>query len=298
MSEYTIRGESSMELETKGLKPGMVLLHDVNGPSGKPIVPKDTVLTELEIEIIQAFLIEKVTISKSSESAKNTAVHDGRTKLTLQEEVLEAADPFLSVYSEVVAQYKTLFSSWQANIPVKMFQIRELCLPLFELVETKSLSEIKSLLAGRAEDLFFYKTVATSLLSIKLAQLLHYEKKDWLQIGFAAILADIGLAKSKTAINSHEADPRHPALSYEMIKSEATLTQYAKVAIVQHHERLDGTGFPLKITAERIHPYSRIIAVSDRYFTLYVEKEVEVDQHLLAEVSKFAENIVNILVKN
>src|SRR5699024_6123159 len=102
---------------------------------------------------------------------------------------------------------------------------------------------------GRADDLFYYKSVAVSLLSIKLAQLLNYEKKDWLQLGFAAILADIGLAKSKIVINSHEQSHiRHPALSYEMIKDEATLTQNAKIAIVQHHERLDGSGFPLKIT--------------------------------------------------
>src|SRR5699024_11121888 len=109
-----------------------------------------------------------------------------------------------------------------------------------------------------------------------------------LQIGFAAILADIGLVKSNIAINSHEADIRHPALSYEMIKDETTLTKHAKIAIVQHHERLDGTGFPLKIKAERIHPFARIIAVSDRYFTLYTEKETEVERHILTEIGRLS----------
>lgn len=284
-----------MELETSRLQPGMVLLHDVNGVSGRPIVEKDTVLTEVEIEFIQRFLVEKVSVSRPSQS---TPQKDVERTVTLHEEEIIEEDPFLTIYSEVVAQYKTLFTSWQANMPVNMFHVRELCLPIFELVETKSLYELKSLLAGRATDLFFHKVVAVSLLSIKLAQLLQYERKEWLQIGFAAILADIGLAKSNVAINSAWADRRHPAVSYEMIKDEATLTQPAKLAIVQHHERLDGSGFPLKITAERIHPYARIIAVSDRYFTLYAEQEGEVDADVLKEVGKLDERIVDVLVKN
>lgn len=286
-----------MELDTKDLRPGMVLNHDVNGKTGRPIVTKDTVLTEVEIEFIQQFLIEKVDVSMPQKSeVKQVFKKNG---ITLNDPPLpKKDDSFLEVYSEVVQQFKRLFTSWQGNVPVNMYDVRELCLPLFQLIETKSLPEIKSLLAGRFADLFYYKAVAVSLLSIKLAQLMNFEKKEWLQIGFAAILIDIGLAKSELAINSHQADIRHPALSYDMIKDEATLTQHAKLAIVQHHERLDGSGFPLKITAERIHPYARIIAVSDRYFSLYVEKEREVDHYMLKETDTLSANIIDKLVGN
>lgn len=288
-----------MEIETKSLRPGMVLVNDVNGVSGKPIVEKNTVLTELEIEFIQKFLIETVSVTLTKREITEPSINHRDEKVTLQKQLEEELDPFLSVYSEVAEQYKSLFTSWRANVPVNMYHVRELMLPLFELVETKSLLEIKSLLAGRSNDLFYYKSVAVSLLSIKLAQLLNYGKKDWLQLGFAAILADIGLAKSKIAINSHEqSDIRHPALSYEMIKDEATVTQNAKIAIVQHHERLDGSGFPLKITAERIHPFARIISVSDRYFTLYAEKETEVDSFMLDEIGKLSRDIVHLLVES
>lgn len=286
-----------MELDTKDLRPGMVLNHDVNGKTGRPIVTKDTVLTEVEIEFIQQFLIEKVDVSMPQKSEVKQVFK--KNCITLNDPPLpKKDDSFLEVYSEVVQQFKRLFTSWQGNVPVNMYDVRELCLPLFQLIETKSLPEIKSLLAGRFADLFYYKAVAVSLLSIKLAQLMNFEKKEWLQIGFAAILIDIGLAKSELAINSHQADIRHPALSYDMIKDEATLTQHAKLAIVQHHERLDGSGFPLKITAERIHPYARIIAVSDRYFSLYVEKEREVDHYMLKETDTLSANIIDKLVGN
>lgn len=56
-----------MELDAKKLKPGMVLMEDVLGKNGKPIVPKDRVLSEVEIEFIQKFLIENVRVKRTVE---------------------------------------------------------------------------------------------------------------------------------------------------------------------------------------------------------------------------------------
>lgn len=296
---------NEMEINTKLLKPGMVLIEDVNGKNGKPIVPRDTVLTELHIEFIQKFLIETVnikrtttTVSSENNAAKINQRENNRpaeivfTEVEKEEMVI---DPFTRVFREVVTQYKTLYNSWKANVPVNMYHVRQLCMPLFELVETKSIEEIRSLIAVREKDLFYFKSVAVSLLAIKLTQKLNYEKKNWLQVGFAAILMDIGLTKSKLAIDSHVADAKHPLLSFEMIKDEPTLTKDAKLAIIQHHERLDGSGFPLKLTAEKIHPYSRIIAISDRYLTYYLEHGKEAKKILLKQLHQFDEKIVNLL---
>lgn len=292
-----------MEIDTNKLKPGMVLMEDVNGKFGKPIVPKDTVLTEIEIEFIQKFLIEKVRVKRTIEkdivesnvTPSNKQDDEKPTTLMFDEHKEVETDPFIKVFREVVAQYKTLYSSWQANLPVNMYHVRQLCMPLFEMVEKKSIEDIGSLISGRERDLFYYKCVAVSLLAIKLAQQLNYDRKYWLQIGFAAILIDIGLTKSKPVVDSEKADPRHPINSFEMIKDEPTLTKQAKLAIIQHHERMDGSGFPLKLTAKKIHPYSRIIAVADRYVTLYIEHRDEAKSMLLKEKNRFDEQIVNLL---
>src|SRR5690606_7772208 len=106
---------------------------------------------------------------------------------------------------------------------------------------------------------------------------------------------DIGLTKYKPVIDSSQADPRHPVISYEMIKDEPTLTKHAKLAIIQHHERLDGSGFPLKATAEKIHPYSRIIAVADQYVTLYIEYGEAAKIMLQKQTNRFDERIVKLL---
>lgn len=288
-----------MEIDTKLLKPGMVLIEDVNGRNGKPIVPKNTVLTDVQIEFIQKFLIEKVHIKRTNNVqgnvTKRSILDDKRPMKIFFDEIEDETDTFVKVFREVVEQYKSLYNSWQANIPVNMYHVRQLCMPLFEQVESISIEEIRSLIIGRERDLFYYKSVVVSLLAIKLAQTLKYEKKNWLQIGFAAILIDIGLTKYKPVIDSSQADPRHPVISYEMIKDEPTLTKHAKLAIIQHHERLDGSGFPLKATAEKIHPYSRIIAVADQYVTLYIEYGEAAKIMLQKQTNRFDERIVKLL---
>ena len=41
-------------------------------------------------------------------------------------------------------------------------------------------------------------------------------------------------------------------------------TLHARVAL-EHHERMDGTGYPNRMNGDQIHPVSKIVAVSDVY---------------------------------
>src|SRR5690606_34178097 len=166
------------------------LIEEVQGTSGKPILPKDRVLSEVEIEFIQQFLIENVRVKRTVEDKIITNGTSAREKRQKEEEpkrlvknefdVIEL-DPFIKVFKEVVGQYKSLYTSWQANLPVNMYHVRQLCMPLFEMVEEQSIDNIRSLVSCREKDLFYYKCVVVSLLSIKLAQLLNYKRKNWLQ---------------------------------------------------------------------------------------------------------------------
>src|SRR5690625_4278439 len=200
-----------MIIHAKHLKPGMVLLDDVKGKSGKPIVPRDKPLTTIEIEFIQKFLVETVNIARTKNGEWVTAERLTEQELSSNHQRVEmddvtTTDSFNTSFNQVVKQFKQFYFSWQANVPINMYDIRQLCLPLFDLVETKSIDNLIHLVNNRDKDTFYYKTVVVALLAIKLAQRLNYDKRDWLQIGFAAILIDIGLTKSKLTIESEQSD--------------------------------------------------------------------------------------------
>lgn len=263
-----------MKIDVSRLEPGMVLIEDVIGKSGKPILKKETVLTEVEIQFLKKFMVPSVHISSSQnkqQSKQSDPVRNDKEKSVANNVNVLEETSFGYEFNQTVQTFKRMFQSWQSNLPINMYEIRSVCIPIFEKVITEPFSTIANLVHGREKDIFYYKSVAVSLMSVYLANKLNYEKKDWLQIGFAALLSDCGLAKSKPTVDEKEMDPRHPAISYEMVKDEPTLTQNAKLAILQHHERLDGSGYPLKLSANRIHSYARIIMIADIYYTLIIQ---------------------------
>ena len=59
----------------------------------------------------------------------------------------------------------------------------------------------------------------------------------------------------------------------QILNNIAGLTEGVRLAALQHHERMDGSGFPFNIKGDDIHLYARIVAVADLYDNITVERE-------------------------
>ncbi len=88
----------------------------------------------------------------------------------------------------------------------------------------------------------------------------------------AALLHDIGLLSSSiTPLNLQSADKtvdektkRHPLLGFSVLSPIPGFERIA-TAILHHHERFDGSGYPKKLRGEEIPLFSRLIAVADLF---------------------------------
>lgn len=54
----------------------------------------------------------------------------------------------------------------------------------------------------------------------------------------------------------------HAELGYDILKDDNFLRPIARI-VCQHHERLDGSGYPYSLKGEEILPEARILAVAD-----------------------------------
>ena len=54
----------------------------------------------------------------------------------------------------------------------------------------------------------------------------------------------------------------HPKYGYDILKSQP-LNSHIKKAALMHHERCDGSGYPMGLTMEEIDDYALIIAIAD-----------------------------------
>jgi HD domain-containing protein len=120
------------------------------------------------------------------------------------------------------------------------------------------------------------------LLGILLLRKLHGggDASALVEFGVAMLLRDIalrdavpgwlapGFVPSREERDVHH---RHPLRALEILK-DVPLSDGARAAIAQHHERPDGSGFPLRLRDAQIHRLGGIAAVVDAFVTIHARR--------------------------
>ncbi len=97
------------------------------------------------------------------------------------------------------------------------------------------------------------------------------------QIAVGALLHDVGkrhvpveLLRKSGPLTPQEREliNQHPQRGYEDLVVRGDLTRAQLLMIYQHHERLDGGGYPVGSVGEEIHPWARMLAVVDVFDAL------------------------------
>lgn len=109
---------------------------------------------------------------------------------------------------------------------------------------------------------------------VALGQRMHLTQQELQEIGTGALLHDIGkLFIPRHVLNTEEqlSDDEftlmksHVELGVEYLKANANLSPTAMAVVSEHHERLDGSGYPQGLKSNQISLYGRMAAVVDTY---------------------------------
>ena len=256
-----------------------LIVSDVFGQTNYPIIEKDTIVTTKHIKVLNSFFIDRVEVSPklaNGKPYKPTKVLPVDQELIKRREVKKKHVPFYEHYQKVVKDYQKMFNQWQSGKTLDINQVRQMIVPLIERVDE---NQATIFLLGKQttkEEYLYQHSVAVSLLAVILAKRLGFEKES-IQIGLAALIADSGMAKINQRILNHHGKlspaefteiKKHTTFSYRMIEKSAALTKSAKLAVLQHHERVNGRGYPLGIDKGKINPYAKIISIADAYHSM------------------------------
>ncbi|MCA1054874.1 HD-GYP domain-containing protein [Rossellomorea aquimaris] len=279
-----------MKVHRDDVQAGCILEDDVMGMTVNPIIPKQTILTDEHIKILRAFNITEVTIEKTRVDGRNVRpkTSSSAAAKTDSEEVdseyIYEAKPnqgMVSTYLNSVEEFKKEFINWQSGMPINLAKIREITLPLIDLMQ-QNRSIIYSLNQySTKKEYIYHHPVSVGVLSAMIGKRLGLNSGQINQLAMAGILADCGMSKvSSTILNKerplseHEFQEikLHTANGYKMVKDSPLLKPEAKLAIFQHHERFDGTGYPTSEKSDRIHLYSQIIGIADVFHAMTSER--------------------------
>lgn len=279
------------------LKPGVRLAEEVYTPLGSLLFHKGTLIGTRELEILRAFLVERVKVEDDDVSVTvrhqrdphlDPRHHDEarhadkqREKARREKASFPATDslaPFYHQYQKLFRLIKKAFPNAVADNAqsLPLLEIRQQLKQLLDQIELYDVLSFRPPYPD-VKDYFYHNSILVALTSYLLAQWHGLPAKEHFPIALAGLLHNIGTLKvdpdllsKKSELTSREIAEirRHPVFGFQLLKDIPGLNEGIKMAALQHHEKIDGSGYPLGIKGEQIHIYAKIVSVADIYHAM------------------------------
>ena len=118
----------------------------------------------------------------------------------------------------------------------------------------------------------FDHSLRVSILATMVGKWMGYNKDQLSDLAQASLLFDIGKMKipdfvlnkpNKTKQEEFDIIKKHAQFGYAILLKTKGVTNNIKYSALQHHERMDGSGYPLRLRSGQIHEFAKIIMVCD-----------------------------------
>ena len=236
-------------------------------------------------------------------------------ELTLDEDIKQKSDQELIVkfyfdfLSFVKEMFTTLLNKNELNISVLTERIKS---TIENVKKHKDFILRFNELKYPTDNYLYNHSVNSTLLALAIGIILKLPPHRLIELGIAALLHDVGMLRLPTHLYMSEKnlDPTerknilaHTIAGYKNLKALSVPENVAIVAL-EHHERLDGSGYPRGLKGEQISIYSRIIAVACSFDGITAERPFKdsLDGHhgiidlLKNNKNRYDENVLKALI--
>lgn len=190
----------------------------------------------------------------------------GQDRETLRQ-VTEFYNKFVAYVDQVFTKYVTRND---LNIQEISNRVKELC--DFAKENRRFLLRVQDSGAANRNYLVSH-SVKSTILAIILGSYLKLQPHKLIELGVAALLHEIGMVRlpPQLYMTERQLTPQekkniftHPVHGYNILR-EFSFPLAVCLASLEHHERVNGQGYPRKLSGDKISPYSKIIAVACSY---------------------------------
>lgn len=236
--------------------PGMVLARDITSAKGFLLLKAGTALNETYINKLKQFGVMRLLVE--DERTDDICVPPALS-FEIQRKALESAERSLSggVPDQTTAgRVEGCIESIVAELTA----------------DPKMMVHLMDMYA--AQDAMFYHSVNTTVLSLTVALSLGANPQRLKNIGIAAMLHDVGLTRVPEEILAHGLDMtdeeraefrKHPLHGHRILERIPGVTTVAARAVHQHHEWVNGGGYPAGLPDDKISDVAKIVSVADYY---------------------------------
>jgi putative nucleotidyltransferase with HDIG domain len=132
-----------------------------------------------------------------------------------------------------------------------------------------------------SDDYTFQHSLRVSILATMVGKWLGYSQEELIELGEAGLLYDIGkmnipdfIVKKEENVNAEEFEliKKHAQFGYSILLKTKGVSSNIKYAALHHHERMDGSGYPLRLRENQIHDFAKIIMVCDVFDAMITDR--------------------------
>ncbi|TDT51319.1 HD-GYP domain-containing protein (c-di-GMP phosphodiesterase class II) [Fonticella tunisiensis] len=240
------------------VNPGDVLAQSLLGVDGTILLREGVTLTERYIKKLMELEIEYIYI-------KDDRLDD-----------IKSLDPeFLKIKIAATKSLSKVFSRLQYNDKSSIKDVMATIADIVEyLIDNKEINSTYLLELKTFDNYTYVHSLNTSVLALFFGVQLSYSKSMLIDLGAGALLHDIGKTKvpieilnkrGKLTKNEYDIMKTHPERGYEIVKNVDYIGERGKLIVLEHHERVDGRGYPFGIKGDEISKFGKIACISDVY---------------------------------
>lgn len=287
-----------VNLSVTGLKPGMRLAEDIYNRRGDILLVAGSILNQEYINKISNLGLETVSISTDNEIEtraekdiglnRNDLDSNGVCPETCQEALDLAKDIFSFVErkgalsDEYAVQTRKIVEkiikeiSENRIIVESLDETKPVNILVNQLLNNKgifsNLEEIKNY-----DQYTFEHSVDVCIMSLIIGLALKCTQKELIELGLGALLHDIGKIKvpreiinkpGKLTVEERQEIEKHPFYAFQILSKNKQISPLAVNIAYQHHEKINGEGYPQGLSGKYINKFAKIVAIIDVYDAL------------------------------
>lgn len=272
-------------VRTSALKEGMRIDQNIKDRLDRTLVARGTILDDYVIEGIRKRGIHGVYVSEGEEDP--TPVNEMEKLSPLVRHNIEkhrSADPVKVKLSESVKKRVSEGISYlYNNSESKEFTdtSNRITTDLMKAIDDNEALAVDISTLKTSDEYTFKHSVDVATLSMIIAKKLGMSQKDIYNIGVSGLLHDMGKSKIPLEILNKPARlndeefaimKSHSELGYRILQEKEEFSPQISLAVLQHHEKMNGKGYPLGCKSDKIINYAKILSVCDVYDALVTER--------------------------
>ncbi len=175
-------------------------------------------------------------------------------------------------YKEFASYISSVYTFYATNKSFNMPEISQKMSELCEFVKSnrRHVLRIISTPDMNEKNFIVNHSLRSTIVAVAIAQRLRFPEDKLLELATACMLHEIGMIllppqlyltdkplsqPEKVMMNTH------PIVSFNILK-QANFSLNIQLAVLEHHERMNGSGYPRHVTGDKISIYAKIIAIA------------------------------------